>query len=219
MNHDYIPGPDGQLLDWAKNFYGYALAHYGAWQVPSPQTTLESLLSAFDAAFIQCQNPNRGKIDVLKKDEARRALVKGCRDFYNAYIRFNPLVTDADRESMGFFVSDHTRTPSAPPTTFPVADKIDTGTLRQVTIYFRDNGSTHKAKPKGAHGCEIRWDLLEAPPVSVEDLAHSGFDTRSPFTLVFDESQRGKTLYFCLRWEGNTGLKGPYGEIYGAIVP
>jgi hypothetical protein len=120
---------------------------------------------------------------------------------------------------MGFTIPDHTRTPAPPPTTFPVADRIDTATLRQLTIHFRDNGSNHKAKPKGVHGCEIRWSLLEAPPVSVEDLAHSGFDTNSPFTLPFDESQRGKTLYFCLRWEGNTGLKGPYGEIYNAIVP
>ncbi|MDR0717551.1 MAG: hypothetical protein LBF50_09055 [Azoarcus sp.] len=45
------------------------------------------------------------------------------------------------------------------------------------------------------------------------------FDTNRPATLAFDESQRGKMLYFCLRWEGNTGLKGPYGEIYNTIVP
>jgi hypothetical protein len=69
------------------------------------------------------------------------------------------------------------------------------------------------------HGCEIRWGLLDAPPAHVDDLPHSDFDTHSPITLVFDESQRGKPLYFCLRWEGNTGLKGPYGEIGSAIVP
>jgi hypothetical protein len=219
MSNDYIPRADGPLLEWAKNFYNYALAHYSNWQIPSPQLTLEAPLAAYTAAYDQCQHPNRGKVDVLQKDEARKTLVDACRQFYNAYIRFNPLVTDADRENMGFTVADPNRAPAPPPATFPVADKIDTAILRQVTIHFRDNGSKHKAKPKGVHGCEIRWHLLTAPPAHVDDLARSDFDTNSPVTLSFDESQRGQSLYFCLRWEGNSGQKGPYGEIYNAIVP
>ena len=47
------------------------------------------------------------------------------------------------------------------------------------------------------------------PPASIEALTHSDFDTASPFTLTFDESDRGKRVYFCLRWESNTNLKGP----------
>jgi hypothetical protein len=48
---------------------------------------------------------------------------------------------------------------------------------------------------------------------------NSDFNTASPFTLKFDESQRGLRLYFCLRWETSTNLKGPDGEIYSAIIP
>jgi hypothetical protein len=219
MSHDYIPGPDGQFQEWAKNFYAYALARHANWQAPSPQATLEAPLAAFEAAFARCQNPNRGKVDVLEKDEARKALVQASRAYYNAHIRFNPLVSDADRENMGFTIPDTTRSPSTPPATFPMADRIDTGVLRQVTIHFRDNGSNHKAKPKGVHGCEVRWEILDAPPARVDTLTHSDFDTNTPVTLAFDESQRGKTLYFCLRWEGPTGLKGPYGEIHNAVIP
>jgi hypothetical protein len=219
MSNDYIPHPGGQFLEWAKNFYNYASTHYSGWQTPNPQTLLEVPLTAYAAAWEKCQNPNRGKVDVLEKDETRKALEKACRGYYRAYIDANPQVSDRDRENLRVPIHDTTRTPSTPPTTFPVADRIDSGTLRQITLHFRDNGSNSKAKPKGVHGCEIRWGLLEAPPASVESLAHSDFDTNSPMTLVFDESERGKTLYFCLRWEGNTGLKGPYGEIGNAIVP
>jgi hypothetical protein len=28
MSYDYIPHPDGLFLEWAKNFYNYALTHY-----------------------------------------------------------------------------------------------------------------------------------------------------------------------------------------------
>ena len=219
MSTDYIPRADGPFLEWARNFHNYALAHYSQWQTPSPQALLEAPLAAYAAAWDKCQNPNRGKVDVLEKDEARKVLEKACRTYYRAYIDGNPQIPDADRDNLGVPIPDATRTPSTPPATFPMADKIDTSVLRQITIHFRDNGSNHKAKPKGAHGCEIRWGLLDAPPASVEDLTHSNFDTNSPVTLAFDESQRGKTVYFCLRWEGNTGLKGPYGEIDRAIVP
>ena len=176
-------------------------------------------MAAYVAAWDKYQNPNRGKVDAREKQEARVALEKACRSYYSAWINGNPQISDADRESLAVPIHDSTRTPSAPPATFPVADKIDTGTLRQVTIHFRDNGSNRKAKPAGVHGCEIRWSLLDAPPGRVDDLVRSDFDTNTPVTLPFEENQRGKTLYFCLRWEGNTGLKGPYGEIHNAIVP
>jgi hypothetical protein len=41
----------------------------------------------------------------------------------------------------------------------------------------------------------------------------------SDISLKFDEADRGKRVYFCLRWETNTSLKGPWGEIYSAIIP
>ncbi|AHF94767.1 hypothetical protein OPIT5_26275 [Opitutaceae bacterium TAV5] len=53
----------------------------------------------------------------------------------------------------------------------------------------------------------------------LNDLTRSGFDTRSPFTLNFDENQRGKTVYFALRWENTRGDKGPWSPITHAVVP
>jgi type II restriction/modification system DNA methylase subunit YeeA len=50
-------------------------------------------------------------------------------------------------------------------------------------------------------------------------LTKSAFDTASPYTFKFDEADRGKALYICPCWENNKGEKGPYGEIYKAIVP
>ncbi|MDR2053269.1 MAG: hypothetical protein LBP80_07630 [Treponema sp.] len=39
-NKDYIPRNDRQFLDWAKNLYTYAPAHFSGWLVPGPQLTL-----------------------------------------------------------------------------------------------------------------------------------------------------------------------------------
>jgi hypothetical protein len=50
-------------------------------------------------------------------------------------------------------------------------------------------------------------------------LSYSEFNTKPPFTLSFHGEQRGKTVYFALRWENTTGEKGPWSEIENAIIP
>ena len=65
MAKDYIPETDEKFLDWAKNLTVYALAHYASWQIPSPQTTIQPLLTAYETAFAAAQNPNRGKLHTL----------------------------------------------------------------------------------------------------------------------------------------------------------
>jgi hypothetical protein len=37
--------------------------------------------------------------------------------------------------------------------------------------------------------------------------------------LTFPIEKRGKQLYFCMRWEGDTGLMGPWSEIFSAYIP
>jgi hypothetical protein len=40
---------------------------------------LESRLTAYETAFEAAQNPNRGKVDILAKNETRDALKKDIR--------------------------------------------------------------------------------------------------------------------------------------------
>ncbi|MDR0693852.1 MAG: hypothetical protein LBF81_00940, partial [Prevotellaceae bacterium] len=105
-------------------------------------------------------------------------------------------------------------------TTHPAVE-IRTLELRRVTIHFFESDGTHrKAKPDGQHGAETAWGLFDHPQeVHISDLTHSSFDTHTPLTLEFADEDRGKTLYFALRWENTTGEKGPFGPIMSAIVP
>jgi hypothetical protein len=36
---------------------------------------------------------------------------------------------------------------------------------------------------------------------------------------VPEDTDRGKTVYFCLCWENNRGEKGPWSEIVFAVIP
>jgi hypothetical protein len=128
-------------------------------------------------------------------------------------------VTDEDRDKMGIPNYKDGRTPVPAPETSPLL-LIDTGTRRRIIVHYRDEKSGRRGKPKGVHGIEVRWAILDRPPAHEDELIHSSFDTKSPLTLEFDESDRGKHVYLCGRWEiEREGIKGPSGAIEDAIIP
>ncbi|MDR2471991.1 MAG: DUF4744 domain-containing protein [Tannerella sp.] len=143
---------------------------------------------------------------------------KFVRNFVNQRLRYNQTVTNEDRVKLGLNVPDTTPTPVATPTTWPIASTRSAGP-RQIRVDWHDSLSASKAKPTGVHGCEIRHSILDTPPTTNDDLLRSDFATRTPHTFNFNEQQRGKSIYFCLRWETNKGDKGPWSEILKAIIP
>jgi hypothetical protein len=219
MANDYIPQSDGAFLEWAKPLVTYAAAHLAPFTIPETAVTpIQTLLAAYDTAFEAAQDPNRGKVDVLAKNEARDALKSALRTFVKAYLAYNPAVTDADKKSMGLPLHDTTRAPVPPPSTVPEAE-AKTPHPMVVEIHFHDEGSTRQGKPARVQGAKIVYAVLDAPPATVEALTRSAFDPRSPFTLTFEENQRGKALYFALHWENAKGQAGPWSVIQKAIIP
>jgi hypothetical protein len=104
------------------------------------------------------------------------------------------------------------------PVTVPKAE-IDRSIIRRLVVHYRDKGSDKWVKPDHMHGIEFRWAVLDRSPAGIDDLVHIAFDTATPYTFDFDESQRGKACYFAMRWENTSGIKGPWSEIYSAIIP
>jgi hypothetical protein len=178
--------------------------------------TLKPKRDRWVVAWGQYVDPaTRTPLIIFEKTEARKDYEPALRILVRN-LEINTLVTDDDRKAMGIVIPSKNRKPLPVPDKYP-GYRIDSSMIRCLGVDFFDDNSG--GKPRGAHGVEIRWAILDAPPKSVDELTHSEFDTRSPFKLTFDESQRGKTVYFCLRWESNTGEKGPWSEIISAIVP
>jgi hypothetical protein len=114
-----------------------------------------------------------------------------------------------------------TRTPVPPPTDKPDFTIEQLGGSRLVVHFHAHDEERERAnaKPFGVRGAEIIWAVLETPPTVYEDLVHSVFDTRSPYTFQFNLNDAGKRFYCCLRWENTTGQKGPWSPIESAIIP
>jgi hypothetical protein len=87
--------------------------------------------------------------------------------------------------------------------------------LESAPSVFESAPSVFESAPSGLEsapsGLESAPSGLEsAPPVA---------ESAPPFTFTFHEEQRGKRVYFCLRWESDTNLKGDYGPILNAVIP
>jgi hypothetical protein len=218
MHTDYVPTSDAAFQTWAHQLLSYTATHAAAWNVPSDAyTSVMSDYVGWEVDYEKAKSPTHSSVDILKKNEGRAALEKAIRNLVNQYLRYNPAVTDTDRVAMGLPVPDPHHTPVPPPATVPEAE-AKTPYPMVVEIHFHDEGREKRGKPAGVHGAKILYAVLDAPPATVESLTQSAFDPRSPFTLSFEENQRGKVLYFALHWENAKGEAGPWSVIQKAII-
>jgi hypothetical protein len=219
-NGDWLPSREQDLADlcqkWKTGLENPANITNFGWNQAEVTETLAKI-TAFLTARTAYEEVD-STANRMAKDEAKEAAKSAMRDFANSSIRYNKQMKDEDKLVYGIRPVDRTPTTAGVPESYPEAEP-DTSIIRQVTINFWDNTTKKRGKPHGVHGAEIRWAILDHTPALVDELSNSDFDTASPFTLKFDERQRGQKVYFCLRWETSTNIKGPYGEIYLAVIP
>jgi hypothetical protein len=226
---DWLPQNHEALFDKANLTFNYILepanrARMG-FAAGSPQgiwldTEAVPAWRAFSAAFTNWLNPaerTRGKTIVLA--EAEKAFAAVYRRLYTGLLKGNPLVAEVDLNRMGLPLSSSARH-DAPVATDAPGVNVDTSVLGRLTLrFFRRGGSHKRGKPVGQHCVNICWAILDTPPTDLDALVHSEVATTALFTFEFDYNQRGKIVYFVLRWENTRGGKGPWSDIHSAIIP
>jgi hypothetical protein len=220
MSTDYIPAKEKDFYKWQSDSTKYAKANLATWGVAETAIAdVEAKRTVYEAKYaISEDSATRTSPHVLARQEARKDYQLALREFFSGYVIYNPAVTDEDRRTMGLTVHDTKPTPMPPPGTEPAAT-YNTPSPGIVDIGFRDKDEKGHAKPYGIHGAETAWGVLDVVPVDWSELPHSTFATHSPLRLTFDGHDRGKTLYFAVRWENTRGQKGPWTDILSAIIP
>jgi hypothetical protein len=155
--------------------------------------------------------------NTLRRNEAQAATTAILREFVNQFLRFPP-VTNPDRAEMGIPNHDAIRTDHKVVTEI-VDFVIHLSSIRELKIDFWIQGASHKAKPHGYDGAVIIWGLRDTPPETPDQLEHHTMASRTPFTLHFDEPERGKTVYVALAWQNERGILGAWSEYKSAVVP
>jgi hypothetical protein len=219
MMNKFIPEAQEAFHDWSDNFIA-RLSEIGAETLmpPNEYHELMRLWDDYNKKYDLADNPEtKTAIAIHDRNRAREVYETDLRRLIKACIIENLAVTDAQRELMGLPIHKTTRTP-APVEKNPPYIEIVTDTLRELILKYGTSKHS-KAKPEGQHGVETVWVISQEKPSGIEKLIHSVFDTRTPLVLKFTEEERGKTVWFAMRWENTRGEKGPFSPIYYAIIP
>jgi hypothetical protein len=220
---DYIPANDAAFDIWFNNLVTIVLAMVISatpkWtHIPlSEAELLAAAYSAWHADYLPTLVPHT-HAQTLAKDEARVTAHGVIRPFVGQWLMWKQ-VTNQQRADMGLHNPADRREFIPPPATVPELSPR-AGVPRQVLVHYRDAGSARKGKPEDVHGIEVRWAILDHPPLDIRELVNSSFDTRSPLVLTFEEHERGKRVYMVGFWEiEREGIKGEPGEIVSCIIP
>jgi hypothetical protein len=160
----------------------------------------------------------RTPIVVMELNEAEAAFLPVYHEVQKLMIA-HPLVTNEDLVLLGFHPRPSGERHVAPVETRYPWYRSSTPRVGCIEIEYGNIEDGGKKKPAGQHGIECRWGILPGAPADASGLHDSEFDTHTPLVLNFPGQDRGKTVYFALRWENSRGLKGPFGPIESAVIP
>jgi hypothetical protein len=224
MSKDYIPQNAAQFNVFALKLFQYVeeMAFGSAnapWKDAIPAARLDELNMSY-TNFTRANETALGApthANILRRKEAQAQTTSIIRAFVNQFLRFPP-VTNPDRAEMGIPNHDTIRTDHKV-VTENVDFVIHLSAIRELKLDFWIQGADHKAKPEGYDGAVIIWGIRDTPPESPEELEHHLMASRTPFTLHFDEGERGKTVQIALCWQNERGIRGAWSEYKSAIVP
>jgi hypothetical protein len=217
-HRDYVPRNAAQYFAFMQNLLEYVGSKVQEWgHIPAePLANLANLFGVFQEAFNATLGPHTSAQN-LARNEAQAACTAALRPFVNQYLRFPP-VTNVDRVEMGIPNHDTIRTDHKVVTEM-VDFVIHLSEIRALVVDFWIQGMAHKAKPEGYDGAVIIWGIRDTPPETPDELEHHTMASLTPFTLHFEETERGKTVYIGLAWQNERGIIGQWSEYKSAIIP
>ena len=214
-----IPEADSAFYEKSRMVVSYVLTNNERLKVDNLflSTSIEPAYQNWTAKYkAYLPTEMRTAIITAEKNNAKKHYFPLFRKLVSGLLS-NPNVTNADLAAMDLHRAKGAHTPAPVPASWPVV-QVDINTPRVVKLKFTDSLTLKKAKPKGVQGAVIRYALLETQPTDINDLTSFLLDTRTPCSIEFSESQRGKKLYFCLAWQNTRGKNGPWGPIGMSIV-
>jgi hypothetical protein len=221
MNKKYIPANDSHFWKWVKNLYIESVNGFVQWKIAAPELFLEAPMNDFETKLAKMSDPNRGKIDTLEKNVARKKLEKACREYVQGFLARNPLVTDVDRERLGISVYDTIPTTVSIPKVRAMV-KVAYNGAGHLELHVAPEADISEDR-RAYYGCKIQFHLFHAdappPPDNRDALNRSVFTRRKKEPLVFQPEDSAKRMYFCARYENSKGQAGPWSNIMSAVIP
>ncbi|WP_062428388.1 hypothetical protein [Treponema endosymbiont of Eucomonympha sp.] len=233
---DYIPREGNKFYEWAQTFAAQADDKATRLNIDADAlAALKAKLGDFLDAWAEYQKPDRGKSTTTAKNTAMLVLKKAVRAFYGQFLKGNPALSAADRDDFGLPQLDTAYSPVPPPGNQATAKHRPLGDhLLELDIEII--GDILPDAKASDYGFRVYWGIMPQGGASVEaatgpkrelmkapaggeELPFSRFTRRKREVFDFAESDRGKTVSFCIRLENAKGQAGPWGTVFSTIIP
>ena len=233
MSTDWLPRARAEQLGMAGNWINLIAIHGERWNIPSQvNSELKDLADiARDTLNDAMSSGRTTTITALcaaafGKLEAFMRLTK--RRFF-----WVPNVTEVDLISLGLKPPPITKSEIAVPTG-SASGSCELTVAHHLTVVWEILRASHD--PRSDKGVRIHYGVvvddpvkhsaltgkqyyIGAPPRNPEQLTENFFTRRKKKTISFPYEDSGKTAWFCLRLENDKGDRGPWGEMFQAVIP
>jgi len=233
-NADWLPTGRNEQLAMAKNWSAVLARKAADWDIsPQEVQTFNAKTAGAEEALAASQSAERSVsaaalVRTRFKDMAVCMRVMKQRRFYK------PKLTDADFATLGL----------KPKKTFlsliPVPTDIAHGSVELSIRYelvvvseiivgaHSDTRANHGVRifygvetgnPEAQSALTGKHYYLGAAPHSPDQLTENEFASTKRHAITFPTEDSGKTAWFALRVENSKGKRGPWGEMFSAVIP
>lgn len=247
---DFIPTDDLSFNAWERNFMPKLLLKYATWEIPQEAVdALSTYQNTYHNAWAEGgigAKKTRTSIQVEAKDEAQDAYINndvpeplGLRAFIKAYIAYNPLVSNTERNELGVPVHKKTKTKHKVATKSSVivnykslgpyiieTECRSTGLDNENQYTNSSTGNTKTSRPKKEPGYEIRLSHKIISKGEAEPTNPEGEDmtmviiTQARFTRNFGAENQTKILCEYAQWYNpkHPELAGPWNPLQKVVI-
>jgi hypothetical protein len=212
---DWIPTQEEKLVDlmtiWQTKLADRALQTAYGW--PQDEcTAVKGAMTAFTDARVAYQAAPT-KANRTEKDELKKVAVDGMRKFSRERVRNNSKMNDGQKQELGVTVSDREPSPVPVPDAGPDSEaEISAKSPGVVKVRYLG------AKPYGVDRVEIAWSVSQAAIDSPDQLSNNSTFSRNPWERTFPAADRGKKLYYSLRYLTKEGAS-HWSDVREVVIP
>jgi hypothetical protein len=220
MSNDYLPNADQTFLEWVIEFLKYLMSRVTKFKFPQEDyDLLEQEKNVYAQKLeVSRESATRTPVNIREKNTAKKVLKTHVRHSVNEHLMYNHLLTDGDRKLLGLPIHDTKPTPAPEPKDIPVCN-IDTAGHQQHAVSVWPGSATGRAKPARVIGFEV-WNKMGGTiPTDDSEWTYVNFSSRTPMRIRYPQSERGKMVYYRIRWVSTRNQPGLWSEIYSAIIP
>ena len=220
---DLIPKPDALYDAFMTHFYQTVNDKLSIWKIPALEIAPATpLLVNWKDSYGNCVNKNTSStIDIDTKNADKGALSAFTRPFIQKWIYLNTNLDDKAIKLCGLTPHSKERKHAGKPDTIPAVAYKNGPAFSIIGTYSQpvgEDGTSKRGKPKGVGTFQVAMFMGAVAPVNPKGYTRTEIFTTTPFKIVFEPEDAGKTVWFIARWVSTDHIPGDWSKAISMTI-